>query len=446
MPMDLRNYPPEWKAFSLRIRFDRARGACECTGDCGQMHTGPFKLSSQPKRSPCRVSVSRFHRVLLGLRVSSCSLQAKQRGNRTMRVFLSWLILITCIALASHVRAATMTPGGDLQQAVNALRGGKTLVIPTGTYTPPLNSDRVPELSIPARANGARIEVARGATVTIIGSIYFLEGTRDITISGAQGKLIVDGQQSGHIGTAVVADHITLESMEIKWMIMGIDGAWTNSRFLNLDVHHSGLNEQGQRTSQCSCAVKDAAHCGAPSPPAGHCHGTYFASESHDNVFDGGCYHDNEGAGLEQYGQRGIYRHLKIYNNYNNGLWLLGGQSDAQVTNNVIENNRGYGVFVAYGSNNRIAQNTILGSSLAGVTFQFGGSGNEVMSNRMDGGEAVTDDVGGTRFSGSNNSSSASGAADLRASAQGCTGATSPPAAGKLPPPRNFRMIRKRHP
>ncbi len=31
-------YPGNWKAISDRIRFRRARGRCECTGQCGKEH------------------------------------------------------------------------------------------------------------------------------------------------------------------------------------------------------------------------------------------------------------------------------------------------------------------------------------------------------------------------------------------------------------------------
>lgn len=33
------DYPPDWKAISRRIRFERAGGMCECTGECKQ-HDG----------------------------------------------------------------------------------------------------------------------------------------------------------------------------------------------------------------------------------------------------------------------------------------------------------------------------------------------------------------------------------------------------------------------
>lgn len=37
MPCDMTPYGPDWRTFSALIRFDRARGQCECFGKCG-MH------------------------------------------------------------------------------------------------------------------------------------------------------------------------------------------------------------------------------------------------------------------------------------------------------------------------------------------------------------------------------------------------------------------------
>lgn len=36
-------YPPNWREVSRSIRFDRAQGRCECTGECGlhRTHPGP---------------------------------------------------------------------------------------------------------------------------------------------------------------------------------------------------------------------------------------------------------------------------------------------------------------------------------------------------------------------------------------------------------------------
>lgn len=37
---DKRRYPPNWQQISKSIRFDRAGGRCECTGECGAGHQG----------------------------------------------------------------------------------------------------------------------------------------------------------------------------------------------------------------------------------------------------------------------------------------------------------------------------------------------------------------------------------------------------------------------
>lgn len=38
-PENKGSYPPDWKAISSRIRFERAAGCCECVGECGK-HEG----------------------------------------------------------------------------------------------------------------------------------------------------------------------------------------------------------------------------------------------------------------------------------------------------------------------------------------------------------------------------------------------------------------------
>jgi hypothetical protein len=37
--MDVSHYPANWTEISNRIRFERANGQCECTGECG-LHEG----------------------------------------------------------------------------------------------------------------------------------------------------------------------------------------------------------------------------------------------------------------------------------------------------------------------------------------------------------------------------------------------------------------------
>ena len=49
MPISAENkkrYPPDWKAISRRIRFDRAKGRCECRGECGTAHRSPHYLGN----------------------------------------------------------------------------------------------------------------------------------------------------------------------------------------------------------------------------------------------------------------------------------------------------------------------------------------------------------------------------------------------------------------
>jgi len=40
-PENRARYPANWKEISKRIRFERAKGRCECTGECGSDHTYP---------------------------------------------------------------------------------------------------------------------------------------------------------------------------------------------------------------------------------------------------------------------------------------------------------------------------------------------------------------------------------------------------------------------
>lgn len=39
-PSKLQRYPADWEDISRRIRFERAQGRCECSGQCGADHAG----------------------------------------------------------------------------------------------------------------------------------------------------------------------------------------------------------------------------------------------------------------------------------------------------------------------------------------------------------------------------------------------------------------------
>ena len=55
MPRPKPLYPPDWKVFSLAIRYERAEGQCECTGECGlhKTHPGPRRCE-EIDRLPAR--------------------------------------------------------------------------------------------------------------------------------------------------------------------------------------------------------------------------------------------------------------------------------------------------------------------------------------------------------------------------------------------------------
>lgn len=62
-------YPPEWKAISHRIRFERAGGRCECIGECGK-HEGrcdrihdAFIYEYEPRIGFAKVILTTAHRV-----------------------------------------------------------------------------------------------------------------------------------------------------------------------------------------------------------------------------------------------------------------------------------------------------------------------------------------------------------------------------------------------
>lgn len=53
--MSGRAYPPTWKTLSRTVRYERAQGRCECTGECGlhRTHPGPRRceeMDQQPAK------------------------------------------------------------------------------------------------------------------------------------------------------------------------------------------------------------------------------------------------------------------------------------------------------------------------------------------------------------------------------------------------------------
>lgn len=65
-PENRGRYPKDWKAISLRIRFERAGGQCECAGECGLTHEGGRCEARHghphPRTGAKRVTLTTAHR------------------------------------------------------------------------------------------------------------------------------------------------------------------------------------------------------------------------------------------------------------------------------------------------------------------------------------------------------------------------------------------------
>lgn len=64
-PENRGRYPPNWKEISARIRFVRAGGQCECTGECGLSHGGrcDARHGHTHPRTGSRVTLTTAHRA-----------------------------------------------------------------------------------------------------------------------------------------------------------------------------------------------------------------------------------------------------------------------------------------------------------------------------------------------------------------------------------------------
>lgn len=69
-PENLARYPKDWKAISERIRFDRAKNRCECTGECGDDHISEHTNPVYGKRPNYRCTALNYQEhPLTGSRV-----------------------------------------------------------------------------------------------------------------------------------------------------------------------------------------------------------------------------------------------------------------------------------------------------------------------------------------------------------------------------------------
>lgn len=71
MPFNRKIYPANWEAFTAWIKFARALGQCECTGQCGQ-HTRPHPTRCvERNREPGRFMRGRV--ILTTAHLCKCS-------------------------------------------------------------------------------------------------------------------------------------------------------------------------------------------------------------------------------------------------------------------------------------------------------------------------------------------------------------------------------------
>lgn len=56
-PENRSRYPKDWKNINHRIRFDRGKGRCECTGECGLQHIEGLCSAEHGKPHPMTGSI-----------------------------------------------------------------------------------------------------------------------------------------------------------------------------------------------------------------------------------------------------------------------------------------------------------------------------------------------------------------------------------------------------
>src|SRR5882724_2940134 len=207
-------------------------------------------------------------------------------SKRLILLFIFHLLSYLGVALLltphfTYAATYTVSPGQSLQDAINQLRGGDTLIINSGTYTPSTTQDNCPITRIPSGAGGATITVASGASVTWIGAVELGNGSplTNITIDGTPGTLLFDGQRCGGFIISGEVHDTRFEKFEVSHPNMGFVGELINTQFIDLNIHHSGRDDQGKRSQECADGL------GIPLDPnaSGHCHAIYCSSTCSGN-------------------------------------------------------------------------------------------------------------------------------------------------------------------
>ncbi len=323
--------------------------------------------------------------------------------NKPMKKYPDLFILTSCILfLASSAAADAATyhvrqgGGGDcsgVQECLNRLQPGDTLLVHAGTYAEGnLNL-------IPSGTSGAPVTIAAALGERAV--IKPPPGTDGIHLTGYAGTdvafIVIDGLVFDC--SAVETNCIKFESYEtqIHDVIFqnnevfgnprnnGILGGGERIKILNNDVHDNGLIPQDSTGLWCG-------------------YGMYIAGV--DMLIAGNRVHHNGGWGIHHYTSGGGARNDVIAGNYvyNNGLAcsrsdgiILAGGDNTQAYNNVVFNNLHTGIAVVYGSNSKVFNNTVFNNGGFGIEYGEG-SNAEIVNNisfNNDGGDIV--DAGGLR-------------------------------------------------
>lgn len=108
-PEDRARYPAAWKEISRRLRFGRAAGRCECSGECGSNHaadcTGGERRCAARHGEPHPITLSRVVLTLAhlpGRRIEQC-------GDGDLKAMCQRCHLR--LDAAMHARHASLTAG-----------------------------------------------------------------------------------------------------------------------------------------------------------------------------------------------------------------------------------------------------------------------------------------------------------------------------------------------
>jgi hypothetical protein len=317
------------------------------------------------------------------------------------------------------------SPKQTINAGASCLSSGDTLMIQAGTYQEVLNN------VIPSGGGeGSRtvVKAASPGSVTIAPSgvdvaLTIGPNRSYITVDG----LIIDGSNLNGWALQLGGDdasthHIRIQQTEVHHAryftgIVFRSSSHTDQTFfelINVESHHNGWD----------CYDK----------PGNLCHGGYMGSSN--NLIDGGSYHDHPyGHGIQFYsggmgGSNNVIKNAKFYGNGTQGLGVYPGDHN-EVLCNVFTGNGGSGLRIV-GSNALVKSNT------------FDGNDNDINCEGMTSGSIVGNSFNSsTAVIGCSWNPSQNGAGYAGADAS-CGGAGVKPPAGKLPPPKNFRIVTRR--